>query len=379
MKPNNYYAIDAMDDAGHGGKLVKKIHSVLFVLMIGVSLAQGVNLWPDSLSNDSSDKINQNEESISKIKRQEYLTKGDAEKDILKKAHLYLEACKTENSYDITIFGDVEISRKMGEAMGKAVEVLWDRIDSSKNNDEKIVSYREMITLIRASLDNDREARSQYAMVLLAKIQRDSPDSPVEVFLNDPYLNEHREVTDLNGDGEMDYVFLMGNGYCWANLIVGNINGNLKSFLIGGDWIENGCMEIAKILPIDGTKKKVAIFRAAGGQGAGFSETYFVRTVNGEFRVKSMGRVSEIRASYDHTITEIQSFEPYIYKKLYWPNIFRWNGNSMIDVTDEYPELIKKSYLEIEDPKLKQKVDDFMRKEGGKKKELWEKVIAPLK
>ena len=188
-------------------------------------------------------------------------------------------------------------------------------------------------------------------------------------------------VEDMDGDGAPEY-FLMFKGP-WAdgdNLALTEKNGIFTYLKFGSSW---GTEKVAEYTA-DNSGKKVILFRSSGGNGAGGSSFFLVGLDGDQLKVlfaspgSSSGGTKLIDIDGDGK-KEILCDEQIEYKRLYWPIIYKWDGEKIIDATFSYPEYMKKAYKDITDLGIRRQADQVMLSKGEGYKNFWHKYIEPIK
>ncbi len=193
---------------------------------------------------------------------------------------------------------------------------------------------------------------------------------------------------DLDGDGVPEVLWgetgFLGQGHA---VFAGQIGGRLAAIRCGCIWR----VEVLAELPVAGTRRRAAVLRASGGNGAGQS---FLEVI--ESGPRSLRRTFRSPGSSDAGIT-VSDETPGIgftvdvdrevhYNRVYIPMRYRWDGKRLADVTLKDPQRLLRRYEMYaqlvsaglgDDDTYSGKYSEAFRKGTRAEREFWEKYIKP--
>ena len=257
---------------------------------------------------------------------------------------------------------------------------LLEQVKTNNNNNEKIKIYSQILKMIGDNPDYRTICEYGDAMISLIKvyIEQDA-NITIEKLLDIIKIKEGygRKIikTDINNDG-IDECFVMAGE---SNIALMTNHGKL-SYL---DF--STTLEITKLLKTytnDKTKNKYLLFRYDGGLGSGCDFCDLIAVKNGRLQKiftspKSHFNGCEVKDINNDKKEEFICYEEILYKYLYWPRIYNWNGENLYETTYNYPDFLINYYKNM-NTETKDRADTFLKNKSKETSSFYGKYLKPM-
>lgn len=263
------------------------------------------------------------------------------------------------------------------------INTLHQQAFKSNDLDEKINLNQKILSIIKSNIDEDGLIHAAFpddAQAFTALIQLYIEKHP-EISLNEllnkiDYLDykNHSIEFDLNGDGKNELLI----NYREFGIILAELNGKVQ-YLHLRSWVT----EISKFIELD-RKNKVVLLLSSGGNGAGASVMTLVGIKDNELKElfvtpSSFYSGNSLKDIDNDRQEEIVCYETIEYKRLYWPRIYKWDGQNYTEVTLNFPQIMIDEYKGLIDLARRREIDEILHKRSPEYLSFWTKYLKPIK
>ena len=185
---------------------------------------------------------------------------------------------------------------------------------------------------------------------------------------------EIKKEVDLDGDGKNEIFYMLGNE---NNIVLTEQKGKVY-YLNFGTFI---CTKFIDVLKIKDTKRSVALILSTGTNGLNSELMYLIGLKNGKpeitFCTAESYKCELIDLDKDGVNEILCSSKQIIYGSS-WPIIYKWNGETFIDSSLNFPEILKDSYSGWLGNKAINNLNKYLVLQSKEYRLFWEQNLLPL-
>ena len=265
---------------------------------------------------------------------------------------------------------------------------ITEQINLLPDIDLQIMTMEKILSIFRSpnrssdSRGKLRQPHFEVVYLLTNNLTKRNPDiSLAEVEKRIDLSGEHMiKQIDLDGDGQVEIFWgVSGPGCDASNIALSGSGGKVKFLKFGYSW----GTQLVRTYDITGTGNKALLFMSAGGNGAGISQMFLLGLDKDGFKElfitpSSSGEGIHFIDMDRDGEDEIVCNETIEYKTLYWPRIYKWNGNTFAEASLDFPRYLIDIYKRS-DYIRQDSVDYLLQERSESYRAFWIKYIKPIK